>query len=85
MTSSKTETAFDFEHSLAELESIVQRLESSDLSLEESLKAFEQGISLTRSCQQALSHAEQRVQLLVEEQGQSQPRPFERDSDGGVF
>jgi exodeoxyribonuclease VII small subunit len=85
MTSSNNNTAFDFERSLAELESIVQQLESSDLSLEASLKAFEQGVVLTRSCQQALSQAEQRVQLLTEEQGQSRVQPFERDHDGGPF
>lgn len=85
MTSSNNNTAFDFERSLAELESIVQQLESSDLSLEASLKAFEQGVVLTRSCQQALSQAEQRVQLLTEEQGQSRAQPFERDHDGGPF
>ena len=86
MTSSNNETAFDFERSLAELEAIVQRLESSDLSLEESLKAFEHGIALTRSCQQALASAEQRVQLLVEENGVSQARPFDsQNQNGGGF
>ncbi len=85
MTSSKTETAFDFERSLTELESIVQRLERSDLSLEESLKAFEQGVALTHSCQQALTQAEQRVQLLVERNGQSQAEPFDTFESGTAF
>lgn len=87
MTSSNKETEFDFERSLTELERIVQRLEGSDLSLEESLKAFEQGVALTRSCQQALANAEQRVQLLVEENGGSQARPFDggQDDTGGGF
>jgi len=46
------------------------------LSLEESLKAFEAGIKLTRDCQSRLSEAEQKVQLLLEEQGQLQATPF---------
>ena len=85
MTSSNNENAFDFERSLAELEAIVQRLESSDLSLEDSLKAFEQGVVLTRACQQALASAEQRVQLLVEENGVSQARPFDSGQENGGY
>jgi exodeoxyribonuclease VII small subunit len=50
--------------------------------LEESLSAFERGIGLTRSCQEALSAAEQRVQLLMERNGQSDARPFEVGGDG---
>lgn len=56
----------DFEQALEELESLVERMESGNLSLDESLAAFERGIQLTRRCQQALSQAEQRVQLLLE-------------------
>lgn len=74
MTSKKS--AFTFETALTELEQLVQRLESGELSLEQSLQAFEQGVSLTRQCQQALSSAEQRVQLLLEENGQSVAQPF---------
>lgn len=56
----------DFEKALAQLEKQVHLLESGELTLEESLKAFEDGIRLTRDCQQALSEAEQKVQLLLE-------------------
>lgn len=70
-------TPVDFEASLAELESLVEQLENSELSLEQSLAAFEKGIKLTRQCQQALTHAEQKVQLLMEENGQSQAYPFQ--------
>ena len=56
-----------FEQSLQELESLVTKLESGDLSLEESLAAFEQGIKLTRECQQHLSDAEQKVSMLIGE------------------
>ncbi len=60
-------TAVDFEKALAELEARVHQLESGDLSLEEALKAFEEGVRLTRDCQQALKQAEQKVQLLLEQ------------------
>lgn len=55
----------DFEKNLTELEAVVARMEQGDLSLEESLKEFERGISLTRACQQALADAEQRVTQLM--------------------
>jgi exodeoxyribonuclease VII small subunit len=54
----------DFEAAMAELEAIVERLEHGDLTLEESLKQFERGVELTRSCQAALKQAEQKVQVL---------------------
>ncbi|MDN3234335.1 exodeoxyribonuclease VII small subunit [Pseudomonas luteola] len=67
----------DFEHSLAELQTLVERLESGELSLEESLGAFEQGIRLTRECQSALSQAEQKVQILLERDGVMTEAPFD--------
>lgn len=54
-----------FEEALANLEILVDRLEKGDLSLEESLKDFEQGIKLTRACQQILREAEHRVHILT--------------------
>ncbi len=74
-----TETAdgIDFEKALSELESIVRKMEDGQLSLEQSLEAFEQGISLTRQCQQALTTAEQRVQTLIEKDGTAQTQAFE--------
>jgi exodeoxyribonuclease VII small subunit len=54
----------DFEAALAELEQIVQRLEQGDLPLEESLRQFERGVVLTRSCQKALRQAEQKIRVL---------------------
>lgn len=65
----KKKIAVDFEQSLGDLQKLVERLESGELSLEDSLTAFEQGVALTRDCQQALSQAEQKVQLLVEQHG----------------
>jgi exodeoxyribonuclease VII small subunit len=56
----------DLEKTLAELEEIVEQLESGDLPLEKSLKAFERGVRLSRECQAALKDAEQRVQILMD-------------------
>jgi exodeoxyribonuclease VII small subunit len=69
-------TTFHFEESLAELESLVERMESGEMSLEDSLKAFEQGIKYTRDCQNALTKAEQKVQLLLQKNGQMEAQPF---------
>lgn len=66
----------DFEQSLAELQTLVARLESGELSLEDSLGAFEQGIRLTRECQGALAQAEQKVQILLEKDGELSAAPF---------
>lgn len=57
--------AFDFEQTLAELERVVSAMEAGNMPLEESLKAFEQGVRLTRECQQALREAEQKVERLL--------------------
>ncbi len=61
----KAPAAPDFEAALAELESIVQQLEQGDLSLEASLRQFERGVALTRSCQKALQQAEQKIRVLA--------------------
>jgi exodeoxyribonuclease VII small subunit len=60
----------EFEKALDQLETLVDEMENGDLSLEESLKSFERGIKLTRDCQSALAKAEQKVQMLIEENGQ---------------
>jgi len=73
----KKKTTVDFEQSLGDLQALVERLESGDLSLEESLSAFEQGVALTRDCQQALQSAEQKVQMLMEQQGELTSEPFD--------
>jgi len=71
--------SFHFEQSLAELESLVEKMESGEMSLEESLKAFEQGIKYTRDCQQALDKAQQKVQLLIQKNGVTEAQPFNTD------
>lgn len=62
---SETKKSIDFEKQLEQLESLVTALEGGDLSLEDSMKSFEQGIKLARECQQALKDAEQRVEILT--------------------
>ena len=62
----KKQNDLNFEKSLQELETLVEKMESGDLSLEESLKCFERGVALTRNCQKALQEAEQKVQILLE-------------------
>lgn len=55
----------DFEKKLGRLEEIVQKMEKGDLALEESLKLFEEGVQLSRECQQRLGEAEEKVKKLV--------------------
>jgi exodeoxyribonuclease VII small subunit len=69
----------DFEHSMQELEALVDKLEQGDLTLEQSLAAFERGINLTRTCQQALDAAEQRVRILTERSETAEPEPYSND------
>ncbi len=71
----------DFEQALAALEALVEKMEEGDLSLEESLSAFEQGVKLTQDCQRALSEAQQRVQVLMQQDGATRLVPFADSSD----
>lgn len=59
----------DFERKLTDLETIVERLEQGDLSLEESVRLFEEGMKLSESCKQELESAEGRIQVLMTEGG----------------
>ena len=62
----KKPTKLDFESTLEELESLVEQMEGGDLTLEQSLEAFERGVKLTREAQKALKEAELRVKTLIE-------------------
>jgi exodeoxyribonuclease VII small subunit len=66
----------DFEQALAELESLVERLERGDLPLDEALKTFERGVELTRHCQASLKTAQQRVEILLKRGSQVGVEPF---------
>jgi exodeoxyribonuclease VII small subunit len=80
----RTADAPDFEKSLSELEQIVERMEQGELSLDESLKQFERGIALTRTCQNALQQAEQKVEILLRNSGgdtEAGVMPFDAQAD----
>ena len=66
----------DFERALDELERLVKQMEEGELSLEDSLKTFERGMDLSRTCQKALDEAEQRVRILTERDGQLRTDSF---------
>jgi exodeoxyribonuclease VII small subunit len=55
----------DFERSLRRLEEVVQKLESANLSLDDAMKLFEEGVQLSRECQKQLAEAEARVEILL--------------------
>jgi len=68
----------NFEKALADLENIVQRLDENDLSLDESLSLFEEGIKLSRFCSQKLDAVENKVEILLrDDEGNLQKKPFE--------
>ena len=66
-----------FEGALEKLERITRELEDGDLSLEDSLKSFERGVELTRTCQQALKAAEQKVEILSQNSPDGELEPFD--------
>ncbi len=68
-----------FEETLSELETLVETLEKGELSLDESLRSFERGIELTRSCKQVLEAAEQKVQILTDKRVDAELEPFAGD------
>jgi len=72
----KKSEPLDFEAAMLELESLVERMEQGEQTLEQSLLDFERGIALTRSCQIALKETEQKIQQLVEINGQDELVPF---------
>ena len=74
--------AVKFEQAMARLEAIVGELEKGDLPLDESLKIFEEGIRLSKSCLKVLEEAERKVEVLVQDKnGKKQLRAFSLDDD----
>jgi len=68
----------EFERSLARLEEIVRKLENTNLSLDEAMKLFEEGVALSRDCQKQLEQAEGRVEVLMKKAGgEMVAEPFE--------
>lgn len=71
----------DFESALAELEKLVEKMESGEQSLEESLESFQKGIELTRTCQEGLKAAEQKVEKLLKKNGELVSEPINPDEE----
>lgn len=70
----------DFEKSFQQLEKIVERLESEEMSLDESLQLFEEGIRLSRFCNQKLSEVEKKIELiLADAKGEAVTEPFDAE------
>ena len=73
-----------FEDALNRLEKIVSKLEEGDIPLEKSLKLFEEGIRLSRFCNQKLDEAERKVEILLKDKnGAVRPRPFDSSTNTG--
>ena len=80
----KDQTNKKFEAALEELEEVVEQLESGDLSLEDSLAAFEKGVGLVKLCNEKLTEVEKKVELLVKDkEGKFQLKPFESGAEEG--
>ena len=77
MTAEVNTPTQSFEDALTELESLVDTLEHGELTLEQSLAAFERGVKLTRTCQKALDVAEQKVRILSGKSPDAEPVTFE--------
>lgn len=72
----------DFERSLARLEEVVRKLESPELSLDEAMKLFEEGVGLSRECQKQLEEAEGKVEILLKKaDGKMAAEPFEAEAE----
>ena len=71
-----------FENALGKLEQITEELEDGDLSLEKSLKKFDEGIGLVEYCNKTLTEARAKVELLLEKQGKITESPFDELDHG---
>ena len=80
MPSKNTKSAnINYEQAFKKLENIVHQLENDDLPLEKALKAFEEGVNLTHQCQNALTVAEQKVQIILNRNQNNSPSNNETD------
>ena len=78
--SSKTKLP-DLETALTEINTLVENMEHGKLSLEQSLERFERGIHLIKHCQKILQNAEQKVQILIQNNGQEDLQPYENNEE----
>lgn len=75
----------EFEKSLARLEEVVRRLENANLTLDDAMKLFEEGVTLTRDCQKQLEEAEGRVEILLKKaDGKITAVPFDPEKENGA-
>ncbi len=75
----KTDEIPNFEKSLAELEALVEKLESGELELDDALSNFKRGVELTRQCQVILNQAQQSVETLLDLEDETTAEPFLAD------
>ncbi len=66
----------NFEQSMKELEEIAEKLSNGDISLDESIKLFEDGMRLSKNCQKILENAEKKVNILINKDGEVEKEPF---------
>ncbi|HTZ40142.1 MAG TPA: exodeoxyribonuclease VII small subunit [Syntrophales bacterium] len=71
-----------FEEALAKLEEIVRKMEQGELTLDESLTSFEEGIRLARLCAKKLDEAERRIEILLKKEGDLEVKPFSLEPEG---
>lgn len=74
-------TPVKLEKIMLKLEGILQKLEDEDVDLEDSIKAFEEGIKLSRAAQEVLAEAEQKVQMLLDEDGEPTAVPLSQENE----
>ncbi len=78
-----TEPTIGFEEAMEKLETIVAKLESGDVPLEEAIELFQEGMRLSRICSQKLETVERKIEMLLEEDGQTVKKPFGAALDKG--
>jgi exodeoxyribonuclease VII small subunit len=71
-----------FEDALSKLEEIVRKMELGELTLDESLASFEEGIRLARLCSRKLDEAERRIEILLTKEGETEVKPFKPEPEG---
>ncbi len=77
----KTGKSPDLETSLKEITTLIEKMEKGDLSLEQSLESFERGITLIKHAQKILQDAEQKVQILMQKNGQEELEDYENNEE----
>jgi exodeoxyribonuclease VII small subunit len=83
MEEAKKRKKFKFEQAISDLEQIVNRLDSGELSLDEMLEDFEAGTKLVKECQKFLEQAQKRVEMLVSEEGKLEMKELETEAEEG--